>query len=732
MASSSNEGGKFPSRDTPSKGRKKHQPRTSKRPCPNDEDFTDHSHTRWLRDEVKRTPRCDICNMKCAYPCQYSLVCNHRKCRRRICQRCYEGDRDEERPADRRAVNMVNEGCWCRFTDAPGSARNGIHPAFRDDVYQPTKQIAEDLNNLRIQHSAKKRVSSRGERRGSSSKRQRQTSQARPEASARDGVGETHDSDHEREEQREFYNASPIQPTLTSIRPRRQTSSRRPTVDESSGDDDYDYEEGIDAEEAQQRMGESIDINRLLGDAFSYLKESEANKQRTTVVLGGGVIGMCIARELAARATKSSHSDQVIVLEKEPDVFQRASGRCAGLITSHGMPRDVREASGVQIVAAWDELRSAAGFEDVGWKEDAPHRLYQEGETNEYWKLSHNTDGKVRSAIFPHWLQRAQPGTLETFATDNGACIAMLNIRKFGQWLKLSCESQGVKFMYGREVTRYADGGLVAVDVKSTRIEHIACNNLVITAGPWSKQIIDKLYPQNLLQFNGRQYAAEWMLLQEQAVEEGIAGDLAVTALKGAAAVAQLDPLLTIISHGKKQDIYIAAAQREDIPHKYPKVHGENRLITRNYRTHLSPLVPNYIRGGDNIDPDVRSEGREFLCTAYENAPALSALNPFDLSRDGSAAADHYVWLASGFGYHGTTLAPLVGKIMGGLIYGEDFYGHPLVTQPDIRGFRNNDNTGNEDNEGEVEHHPLHHPAVTSPGSLPQATSLRHSQARFG
>ncbi len=59
-----------------------------------------------------------------------------------------------------------------------------------------------------------------------------------------------------------------------------------------------------------------------------------------TVVVGAGVVGLCIARELALEMKQANLEHRIVVIEIKESYCELASGHCAGFISTSGIPDD--------------------------------------------------------------------------------------------------------------------------------------------------------------------------------------------------------------------------------------------------------------------------------------------------------------------------------------------------------------------------------------------------------
>jgi glycine/D-amino acid oxidase-like deaminating enzyme len=64
--------------------------------------------------------------------------------------------------------------------------------------------------------------------------------------------------------------------------------------------------------------------------------------EKTTIIIGAGVVGLAIARELAAEAFRTETAHTIIVVEKNISYATETSHHCAGIIAKHGVPKEYK------------------------------------------------------------------------------------------------------------------------------------------------------------------------------------------------------------------------------------------------------------------------------------------------------------------------------------------------------------------------------------------------------
>lgn len=115
---------------------------------------------------------------------------------------------------------------------------------------------------------------------------------------------------------------------------------------------------------------EPIDVS-VEFDPYEQLEVEtyEEVNHNATVIVGAGIIGLCIAHALGCKIKKSGTRHKIVVVDINDDICKDASGSCLGLLTSHGMPElwkpiadAARHAWKKALNCEDGELAKAAGF----------------------------------------------------------------------------------------------------------------------------------------------------------------------------------------------------------------------------------------------------------------------------------------------------------------------------------------------------------------------------------
>jgi hypothetical protein len=252
-------------------------------PDPNANRAADYPNE-WKIEHNKQTAKCMVCGNSQAGT-KWCVSCTN--CSKRMCSPCWKGERYNnygEAIFEGKAQN--DEGCWCRF------------PNKTDPSYQPAFEARNQRTKAAI--AAEKAVQ------------------------AQDG-GPKYEMPAAKRQKLDLLDVEEAE------QPTRGRRSDYPQVLQSP--DDWNARRRSSAEDSVQQDGTTA----LPRETRSNLKERHVHHKRT-IVVGAGVVGLSIARELAARTYNTATNHQILVVEKRAWYGQEASGHCAGLITKHGVP----------------------------------------------------------------------------------------------------------------------------------------------------------------------------------------------------------------------------------------------------------------------------------------------------------------------------------------------------------------------------------------------------------
>ncbi|KAJ5652702.1 FAD dependent oxidoreductase [Penicillium longicatenatum] len=233
----------------------------------------------------------------------------------------------------------------------------------------------------------------------------------------------------------------------------------------------------------------------------------------STVIIGGGIIGVSVAYYLSA----SKPEGEIHIIEQSPELFNSASGYAGGFLA-----RDWFEPALNSLGALSFNLHHQLAAEHGGDKEwgfmkgtafnlDTVSNQGCGGARGDDWVHEDTSRAGTAAAIcpipaeWPAWLTKQQGGILERIS--EGETVAQRPAEAVPlsyQWSYLArCESsQPIK---ATKVTKDGNGvitGIEIVDLKSKKEYEIPCSNLVLSVGAWTPQVIRELFPSNKTSFD--------------------------------------------------------------------------------------------------------------------------------------------------------------------------------------------------------------------------------------
>lgn len=268
----------------------------------------DNYPNQWKVEFQKQTAKCNICSRPMAGT-KWCVACAN--CGKRMCIACWTGERYntyDEKIFEGEAQNK--EGCWCRFSSTVDPK---WWPAFEARTERMQKIIAEERKMQSLppldypQSPAAKR----------------------PRL----------DQDDDREQSPSDFMLHPRDAArLAESASKKRAASQANPLDE----DRPSRMQRVQDEQSRKDSGLPI-IDHLEG--------------KTTAIVGAGVIGLAIARELACHAANSGTEHEIVVVEARDSYAELASHDCAGLITRHGVPKKLGPVLEVSL-NAWHQILS--------------------------------------------------------------------------------------------------------------------------------------------------------------------------------------------------------------------------------------------------------------------------------------------------------------------------------------------------------------------------------------
>lgn len=585
----------------------------------------------WNKNVIK-TAKCKICGDRVT---KHSWMCP--KCNLRICSECAEGKRDSFK--NHVAADQLMKGCHCKWMRHNGGVRPGLIPELmKRGIFQPPppKRFEEDARNRQIKADIKKR------------KEEAEKKKLAEAVAAESATAKGNDRDPDDV----FTTAATTWPTLTSVKsPRVGVSQKR--YKESSPEDE-------ESPPAKKHSSAKDSIHKPI----TAVTQSCAHLDNGhTVIVGAGIIGLCIAFELASKAGMSNTTHTISVVEIRGGYAQMASANCAGIISAHGIPDHLLHLQSLT-VDGWKDLTSMGSFRiATGFKQDVVYHVARLGNCGNYkpsWYIGHDKD---------------------SLHLDDSETIGKLNSQSLAKWLYDGCSQLGVLFYFNheiRDVQSTAQDDISSINIRdlSSKLlttSNIQCQNLVLAAGPWTTEIFKNLFPQSGLVMQNQIRLVPWfrvpMSLPQASDDVGLVfPDLA--SLNDV-----LEDEITMVAQAQTQHVIItgtSAATRDQFLHPKDALDPSNDDIRP--ARYLKKIANKKLgRSGLDFLTDAHM-GFSLISTSDVNLPVLDKVPASSLGTVCSGKEDHRprgVWLCFGFGLYGTSLAPGIARALCRRIFGE-------------------------------------------------------------
>ena len=227
------------------------------------------------------------------------------------------------------------------------------------------------------------------------------------------------------------------------------------------------------------------------------------------LIVGAGIHGLSTAWNLARqlRARGNGGGEDIVVVDKTA-IAAGASGIACGVVRNNYFQPAMRELM-AHSVSVWDSDPQAFSYHPVGYMQISPESMhvdvatiYEQQKAIGYESsfIEGEADCRVyMKELFVDW--QAQ-GITSVLHEKRGGYA---NNTKAVYGLAGKAEAEGVRILTGVAVTGFQRGnGSGAVTAVETSRGAIACEQVVVAAGPWAKQIWDMLELPKYISIKGR------------------------------------------------------------------------------------------------------------------------------------------------------------------------------------------------------------------------------------
>lgn len=335
----------------------------------------------WKEDKTK-TCKCEGCGERVQ---EKSIQCS--KCDRRICSDCLnpksaKSDRDKDFAKFHRDKN-----CFCRY-------RGNMDPEFAAKwrTHVPPKRTEEER---RARESKGLAAISR--------RANANTSKGRKAAESRYQSPDLVDDETSGQSGDEYVQRKVVKLTVAAKRQQRQGLKRKNYQDEESGDDlisaGPSKKQRISALVGKEQE-ERIEGAGSVDDADDEERLPAHLVGETTVIVGAGVVGLFIAREIATQARHAGIEHHVVVIELRKSYCGLASRHCAGFLSTNKISEDWDEIANTAKMW-WLEIHSSDLREKLDFDDSIKFQIVQ-GAANEEDKLPSWLREDAQYSLFEH------------------------------------------------------------------------------------------------------------------------------------------------------------------------------------------------------------------------------------------------------------------------------------------------------------------------------------------
>ncbi|PYH48558.1 NAD(P)/FAD-dependent oxidoreductase [Aspergillus saccharolyticus JOP 1030-1] len=421
----------------------------------------------------------------------------------------------------------------------------------------------------------------------------------------------------------------------------------------------------------------------------------------TLLILGGGIIGLSTAY-YASQAEPTRH---IQIIDSASALFQSASGFSGGFIAKDWFSPEVTSLADLsfrlhqQLADAHDGRRkwgySASQAFGVTMDElDAQGRKTGGKVRGEDWLLSGTSraevakqfssiaggkkepvegDGRVDAQGNPTWMNQPADCVVEEISSEAGC--AQVDPKALVEWLLARCRERGVEIRLNTRATGFAvdaDGKIEAVraeqrlSASSTPVEiTLPCRDVVIAAGCWTPRVFQTLFKRKMAVGIHGLAGYSVIVRSPRYTRSTRQKDHSIFCAPGPQW--EFAPeMLGRVNHEGVAEIYVAGLNSDTMP--LPEVAGDIPKLRDPQQVERLREVARLLTGSTAStasDLEIVSEGLCFRPVSSTGSPIISPVTGAVSSAGGK------VYVASGHGPWGITLALGTGQIVAELLAGE-------------------------------------------------------------
>ncbi|KAK3311390.1 FAD dependent oxidoreductase [Chaetomium strumarium] len=255
----------------------------------------------------------------------------------------------------------------------------------------------------------------------------------------------------------------------------------------------------------------------------------------STVILGAGIIGVSTAYYLSQHQDPSS----IHLVEPSPELFSSASGYAGGFLAKDWFAPSVSALGALSFEEHRRLAEEHGGREKWGYSPATCVSYAASAAARDSQKRGDDwlRDGTSRadaapvvldssSGKTPTWLRRVDGDHIELISDED--TTAQVDPLLLCQFLLQECVKRGVKLHHPAKPVSVGTGGKGAlaavriVDTKTSAETTLECTRLIITAGAWTGQVFQTLFPRSKLQLPIKSLAGHSLMLKSPRWHAGL------------------------------------------------------------------------------------------------------------------------------------------------------------------------------------------------------------------
>lgn len=225
------------------------------------------------------------------------------------------------------------------------------------------------------------------------------------------------------------------------------------------------------------------------------------------VIVGAGIHGLSTAYHLALELKARGRGDgrDILVIDKT-SIGAGASGIACGVVRNNYFQPAMRELM-AQCVSVWESDPKAYSYHPVGYMQISPESMHEDVATiaeqqrdigyPSVFVEGEKDAGEYMKSLFHDWQAR---GITSVLHEKKGGYA---NNTKSLYGLAGKAEAEGVRILTGVRVIGFDHGNGAAVSAVRTERGDIACEQVVIAAGPWATHFWDLLELPRTIRIKG-------------------------------------------------------------------------------------------------------------------------------------------------------------------------------------------------------------------------------------